>query len=180
MFKISKEFKFDAGHRVYNQNLDDDLSLNSLTKCRFFHGHTYRVIVTLKSKDLYEDMVLDFNNLKIFSKHLNETFDHGFMMYVKDPLLELLIAKIPKVDPYTVYRFDLDDIELEGKLLCVKEFLQSFIICGFNTTAENMAKYFYKWINQNVIEKIKQPNSVMLESVCVYETETSCAIYQED
>lgn len=168
MYLITKEFKFDAGHRVYNQMLDEKLAFSSLPKCRFLHGHTYKVKVNLKSDNLVNDMVLDFNNLTIFKKYLDTVFDHGFMIYKDDLLFKLLIINMPESDE-EAYRVSSKDLD-ENLSYVKKEFLESFIICKFNPTAENLSRHFYNWLEQNLITKIKE---VKLHSVVVYETETS-------
>ncbi|BAL80941.1 6-carboxytetrahydropterin synthase QueD [Caldisericum exile] len=76
MFFLSREFSFDAAHRVIDYN----------GKCEKLHGHTYHLIVTITG-DLKEDgMVLDFSILKkvvqekvivfLDHKYLNDVFEN--------------------------------------------------------------------------------------------------------
>ena len=38
-WKISKEFEFCYGHRVWSQTLNTEFSLDGCLKCRHLHGH---------------------------------------------------------------------------------------------------------------------------------------------
>ena len=77
MITITKIFRFEASHQ---------LPLHS-GKCKNFHGHSYKLEVTIGSKQLDEKgMVMDFGDLKkivdqkIISKldhqHLNNFYDN--------------------------------------------------------------------------------------------------------
>ncbi|MGB9769588.1 MULTISPECIES: 6-carboxytetrahydropterin synthase QueD [Caldisericum] len=76
MFLLSREFSFDAAHRVIDYH----------GKCENMHGHTYHLVVTITG-DLKDDgMVLDFSILKqivqdkvisiLDHKYLNEMFEN--------------------------------------------------------------------------------------------------------
>lgn len=69
MFYISKEFTFEAAHRL---NLVPEGH-----KCRNLHGHSYRVQVVLKSVSLDAcEMVLDYGELNWLGDYLLRNFDH--------------------------------------------------------------------------------------------------------
>ena len=46
-WKISKEFEFCYGHRVWSQTLDTEFSLDGCLKCRHLHGHQGKILVYL-------------------------------------------------------------------------------------------------------------------------------------
>lgn len=70
MFKVTKEFNFEAGHMLDQHQ----------GKCRNLHGHNYKVFVTMQSPVLNDmEMVKDFYDLNTFAKPLFEEFDHAFM-----------------------------------------------------------------------------------------------------
>ena len=73
MYQISKQFTFDAAHR---------LPLHK-GKCFNLHGHTYRVEVTLQAENLMmgeDGMLYDFGDLDtIVRKHIVEPMDHAFI-----------------------------------------------------------------------------------------------------
>lgn len=79
---ISKEFGFDAGHR---------LSKGYDGKCANPHGHRYTVRVELTGPMNGVGMVRDFNELKEFKQLVDETFDHKFLMYRGDEHAEAMI-----------------------------------------------------------------------------------------
>ena len=74
--KISKEFVFDAAHKL----------LWHKGKCQNLHGHTYKLIVTVEGQLNENGIVMDFGDLKkiivnhviskLDHKHLNEIFEN--------------------------------------------------------------------------------------------------------
>lgn len=82
MFSITKEFKFEAAHRL----------LNHQGKCRHLHGHSYVAQLTLAAPQLNAlGMVLDFADLKAtVGKWIDDNWDHNVLLSPKDPLVELL------------------------------------------------------------------------------------------
>ena len=70
MYKVVKEFRFEAGH-----TLDQHQG-----KCKNLHGHNYKVLVEMSSSVLDDmEMVKDFYNLNTFAKPLFDEFDHAFI-----------------------------------------------------------------------------------------------------
>lgn len=84
---ITKEFVFDACHYLpYHDR-----------KCKFLHGHTYHMEVSVKDKVLQETgMVIDFGELKrIVNTAVIDKFDHGFLNeYIEYPTCEIMICWI--------------------------------------------------------------------------------------
>jgi len=70
-YEITKRFKFEAGHRVWKQNLLSGKGAKLMGKeippnpCLNIHGHSYKVEVTVGSDTLNEqEMVIDFYHIK--------------------------------------------------------------------------------------------------------------------
>lgn len=69
MYRIAKAFDFAAAHQL------DQLPEGH--KCKRLHGHNYRVIVYLEAETLDErSFVVDFGELNVIKKWINETLDH--------------------------------------------------------------------------------------------------------
>lgn len=91
---ITRRFEWDMGHRVTNH----------ASKCQNLHGHRYVALVTL-SADLVdthgasdEGMVQDFAEVKErLGAWIDAEWDHGFMVWERDPLASMLHATDTKV-----------------------------------------------------------------------------------
>ncbi|MBS9524472.1 6-carboxytetrahydropterin synthase QueD [Litoribacter ruber] len=72
MLSITKIFEFEAAHRISNYN----------GACKFIHGHTYKLHVTLTGNMIEgEDMVMDFKKLKnIVRNYILEPMDHALIL----------------------------------------------------------------------------------------------------
>ena len=94
-YYIEKSFEAAVAHRVYNQYLNVDLRDNNLRPCpcKNIHGHTATFLVGLSSKELINDMVLDFNMIGFVKKALDMYYDHRFTICRDDPLSEYLVTK---------------------------------------------------------------------------------------
>lgn len=67
---FSKIFKFDAAHNLTKYH----------GKCERLHGHTYKLVVTVKGKLDEQDMVIDFALLKdIVQKEVIDILDHAYL-----------------------------------------------------------------------------------------------------
>jgi 6-pyruvoyltetrahydropterin/6-carboxytetrahydropterin synthase len=72
MYTITKEFTFDAAHKLMN--------LPEGHKCSNLHGHTYTVIVELKSTVLDENgFVVDYGDLKPIKEYIDRELDHSYL-----------------------------------------------------------------------------------------------------
>lgn len=74
MFKIAKEFQFDACHMLDGHQ----------GKCHNLHGHTYRLIVEVSSplqpQGSSKEMVMDFSDIKtIINQHIISQLDHAYL-----------------------------------------------------------------------------------------------------
>lgn len=74
---ISKEYKFEAAHRVKNC---------ASTRCsKNIHGHSFRILVQLHSNALDKgDMVVDFGLLKATIGEFIDWFDHSLIVWTED------------------------------------------------------------------------------------------------
>lgn len=87
--KISKEFRWEMGHRLPNHS----------GLCRNIHGHSYKMIVVLAGEVLKNGMIIDFYDLGLIIKPIVSSFDHAFLVTKSDrKVLEFLtINKMKKI-----------------------------------------------------------------------------------
>jgi queuosine biosynthesis protein QueD len=85
MYNVTKEFKFEAAHRLHK--------LPSTHACSNLHGHSYVVHVSIDGEELNDvGFVIDFGELKFFQNWLDEHFDHALILCMTDPLIDCLHA----------------------------------------------------------------------------------------
>lgn len=118
MFKIAKEFQFDACHMLDGHN----------KKCHNLHGHTYRLLVEISGDLIGEgssaDMVMDYADLKsIVKQYIIDPLDHAYL-YNQNNTNERRIAALLK--------------EMDRKIFAFP--------C--RTTAESMSKFIYDCLSQ--------------------------------
>lgn len=152
--RIVKEIQIDAGHRVPTHT----------SKCRYIHGHRYRIIAELTALDVVPDserapdsgMVVDFGVLKhTMCTVIEEMFDHKLLLWEEDELLELGFAALLNrgaVDAGVVV------------LPCIP-------------TAENLARYWFDLLDLALRVVLSRPD-IRLTALTVFETPTSCAEYR--
>lgn len=107
---VCRYHDFSAGHRVYGHE----------GKCKYLHGHNYRVHFTCIADHLDEvGRVIDFSVIKdILCNWLEENWDHRFLVWKNDPICSYL-----------------------------KDIDKSVVEVSFNPTAENMGKYLIHEMN---------------------------------
>lgn len=111
---ISKEFKFEAAHKLKN---------SYTCKCQNIHGHSYKVVVTLKANSLNEEkVVVDYTLVKERIGYLFEALDHNCMVSLHDPITPSLIKAAHQ--GYT-----------------------NLVVCGRNPTAEIIAIWLHNAIS---------------------------------
>lgn len=105
MITAERYHDISCGHRVVGHE----------GKCRFLHGHNYRIHFTIKAEELDEvGRVLDFSVIKTqLCQWLEDNYDHKFLIWEKDELLPSLTAVAA----------------------------ESLVVVPFNPTAENIASY---------------------------------------
>ena len=119
-------------------------------KCENLHGHRWEVCVYISVDELQKegamkDMVLDFGVFKQTVKDVALELDHTFL--VEKGSLKKVTLKALKEEGFKVK------------------------VLPFRTTAENLAKYFYK--------KLKK-RGISVTAVEMFETPNNCAIYRAD
>lgn len=121
---ITKFIEIDLGHRVTNHK----------SKCRNLHGHRYKVVVGVDDKVVTtagasdEGMVMDFSDVKaIMMDVIDGGYDHGFVIYEKDPLAPFFQTQ--------------------------KDAGMKVILSSFIPTAENLAKWWYRLLKTKLDEK---------------------------
>lgn len=99
-----------CGHRVVGHE----------GKCRFLHGHNYRIHFSIAAEELDQlGRVIDFSVIKSqLCEWLEENFDHKFLIWEQDEMLEQLRAITA----------------------------ESLVVVPFNPTAENIARYLVEEI----------------------------------
>ncbi len=159
-WEISKTFRFEAGHRVWKQNLTYGRGAEFTrgevpqNKCVNLHGHSYILEVTVGSDTLSEqDMVMDFYHIKNALKNLIDTIDHSFIIDTNDPMYEELKEVAEKFGAMKVFPVD------------------------FCPTAEALAKFFYDFLTDR-LKEAGLLGEVKVVKVVLWETATSKAEYR--
>ena len=174
MHTISKEFDFCYGHRVHNQKLNKEYSIDDQCVCRHFHGHQGKLIVELSAMDLNNGMVTDFKHLNWFKKFIDENIDHKFIMDINDPI----IPSLPFINISQYQHADEDYYILPNrnpKTPAIKDVVEGLIFVDFVPTSENLSRWFFKIIN-NKMSKI----GVTVTKVVFKETPKTSAHYTEE
>ncbi|GAD07417.1 queuosine biosynthesis protein QueD [Porphyromonas crevioricanis] len=116
MITAERYHDISMGHRVVGHQ----------HKCKHLHGHNYRIHFCCISDETDElGMVIDFGTIKsTLCAYLEREWDHKFMIWQEDPLLEQLQAIVP----------------------------QDIVIVPFNPTAENMARYLVEDIAPSLLQ----------------------------
>lgn len=137
MILAERYHDISCGHRVVGHE----------GKCRFLHGHNYRIHFTVAAEQLDGlGRVVDFSVIKsALCEWLEEHFDHKFLIWEKDELLPHLQ-------------------EISG---------ESLVIVPFNPTAEHIARYLVEQIGP---EQLKD-YPVTLVACKVEETAKCSATY---
>jgi 6-pyruvoyltetrahydropterin/6-carboxytetrahydropterin synthase len=74
---ITKSFRFEAAHRLYDPTLSDDENTELYGPCARLHGHSYEVRVTVGSNELQHGMVIDFTHVSaLVNEEIIGKFDH--------------------------------------------------------------------------------------------------------
>jgi 6-pyruvoyltetrahydropterin/6-carboxytetrahydropterin synthase len=109
--KIEKRYHFYAAHR--NKSAGE--------KCGRIHGHTYEVICHYEFKELNNGITMLFSDIDKITEPIIKKYDHQFLLYERDPLVELLqLANEP------------------------------FISLPFETSAENMSIWIFNQIKNHL------------------------------
>ncbi len=78
--KVSRKAHFNAAHRLYNKDWDNDKNEEIFGKCNnpHFHGHNYEMIVSVRGEiDPVTGYVVDMKTLKdLIKSEVEDAFDH--------------------------------------------------------------------------------------------------------
>jgi len=142
MIKITKEFKFEMAHALHGY---DGL-------CKNIHGHSYKLLVTVKGEVKNENghvkdgMVMDFSVLKeIIKLEIIDKYDHSLVLNANSPHASIDLSAFEKV-----------------------------FYLPYQPTSENLVTDFALKI------KSKLPNDVELTKVVLSETATSFAEWNSE
>ena len=196
MWTISKAFEFNYGHRVWNQELNEKFSLSNECKCRYLHGHTATIEVSLSGDTLDRGMITDFNHLNWLKDWIAENIDHKFIMDKNDPMAYTMFKMKPEkvgepVNPVPL----IQDEERTGYVFhskiallkrqdtsqltqeyedSIKEYYDSMFFVDFSPTSENLAKWIFDFVKRKM-----KPLNVKVEQVSWKESPKTVAIYKE-
>ncbi|AXX86153.1 6-carboxytetrahydropterin synthase [Malaciobacter marinus] len=151
-WKISKEFDFCYGHRVWSQTLNTDFSLDGCLKCRHLHGHQGKILVYLEAKKLKDGMVTDFKHLNWFKSFIDDVLDHKFILDINDPLFETLL---PKVNKKNLIKFNegyylVDLSKLQDEENHIIELYEGYVLVDFVPTSENLSAWFLEIVQEKM------------------------------
>ena len=111
-------------------------------KCKNLHGHSYRMQVEISGDELTNGMLMDYYDLKQIVQPFVDELDHCFIINKKD----------------------------ERLLKAAEELKTKKVIIDYETTAENLCKYFIGKILESGL-----PAQIKKLKVKIFETSTSYA-----
>ena len=77
MLTITREFSFDSAHRLHLKELSEEKNLEIFGKCSRFHGHTYRLQITVTGPVQSTGMIINFTDLKqVVTEKIISRYDH--------------------------------------------------------------------------------------------------------
>ena len=143
MYRLEIQHNAETAHRFFAAECSH--------KCRSIHGHSWKIILTLKAEKLdSQGMVVEFGQLKTaWRGWLDTHLDHTLMLNHADPLVSLLQAAAPE--------------------------MRLFLTPGDPTT-EHLACLLAKQA-EAVLESLGYSPRVQVERVRLEETEVNCAEY---
>ena len=153
LYRIAKCFEVEYGHRLSKHP----------EKCRFPHGHSLKIEVVIRGKELDEhDMLCDYKALKTLVSDLVERLDHAMAFNSEDPCrrgfegVDDRILLFEAADPTT-------------------EVLARWLFEGIAARLKKDA-----WVETPSGTRYHLPPGLKLERIRVWETSTSWAEYVAD
>lgn len=183
-WNIDKTFHFEAGHRVWSQQLNNpDLSISTECSCRHLHGHSYELKVFLTSDFLDQSsMVTDFKNLNFVKEFLDSNLDHKFMIDINDPNFAIITGVSLEVDddvirPEFASVREGTNFQNLGKIFpsdspATQLHRDSFVLVNFVPTSENICRYL-----EGVFQD-KLRNVATITAIELWETKKSHCRYE--
>jgi len=123
MIYLTRRERFNAAHRLYNENWDEDKNYEIFGKCTNpnWHGHNYQLFVTVKG-EINPDtgFVINLKKLgEIIKEHVIEKVDHKNLNLE----VEFVKSKIPTTENLAISIWDELEQHIEklnAQLHCVK------------------------------------------------------------
>lgn len=118
---VHRYHDISCGHRVVGHE----------SKCKFLHGHNYRIHFTVEARNVGQldslGRVIDFGIIKkLFCMWLENNWDHKFLLWEDDPLMPVLQTALTE---------------------------DSIVLVPFNPTAENIAKYLLTVVGPDLLRQ---------------------------
>jgi 6-pyruvoyltetrahydropterin/6-carboxytetrahydropterin synthase len=130
MFYLTKHFRFESAHRLAN---------GYVGKCANIHGHSWNGHIEVIGIELdKQGLAVDFKDLGVYIKKIEETFDHAIIL-------------------------NESDVELVN--FCVANGWLVKTIKG-NPTCENLAKYIFEMLRHEMAIVNIHLLSVRIEETC--------------
>lgn len=200
-WQICKEFGADYGHRVHNQRLNKEYSMDDDCVCKHLHGHRLKLVVYLEASELDGGFVTDFKHLNWVKNFIDGVIDHKFILDLNDPWFVNIINAKPIYDNdgklthltstlplntkcghtvkvNTVYvpgteHFAGYAVDASDMSGPEKEFFEGFFLVPFVPSSENLSK----WVFECVDSKMSQIN-VKTTRIDWWETPKSKSTYR--
>lgn len=132
--------------------------------CGHIHGHSYFVDVEIEGeRDGKFDFVVDFKDVKSYTKAICDSLDHRLLIPMQNDLIEFKDSEISKTAHFKV----------DGKGYSIPSEDCVFLDLPY-TSAEELSKYF---TNRLVMELSKTYDNLSSISVCVNEGIGQGAVY---
>ncbi|MHA1867546.1 MAG: 6-pyruvoyl trahydropterin synthase family protein [Candidatus Heimdallarchaeaceae archaeon] len=138
MYSITKEFTFEAAHKL---NLDYE------SECSSLHGHSYRVQIEIHARKLNRNgMIIDFKELNCIKEYVNENWDHATIISKNDPEIERFKKEISM--KISIFPYKNVTAELMAKHLwlistnMINKKIKCKIIVRIWETAKNSATFY--------------------------------------
>ena len=120
MIYLTKEYKFCAAHRYWNEQWSDKKNKEVFGDDVKIHGHNYDLLVTVKGKiNNGSGFIIDIKKLnEIISKHVISLFDHS--QIEKD--IDWFLDKQPSTENMVIFIWNQisDKIPSEASLYSIK------------------------------------------------------------
>ena len=139
MITAERYHDISCGHRVVGHE----------GKCRFLHGHNYRIHFEIEADELDAvGRVIDFSVIKErLCMWLEDHYDHKFLIWDQDPLL----TELTKISE------------------------ESLVVVPFNPTAENIAKHL---VTEIAPKQLEGTNTTLIRCK-IEETQKCSATYKK-
>lgn len=98
--KISKEFRWEMGHRLpFHKGL-----------CKNVHGHSYKMVVEITGEINESGMIIDFYDLNRIIDPIIEKYDHAFLCWENDKDLKEFLIKHKMKRVFVSYHSTVENI----------------------------------------------------------------------